>query len=81
MCHLVISAFWCSRGTYHKVQLAGGSISALWCRRAMEHSVQLQGVTSDLGISAFWCCRALFDDQGVGGTPNMGASAFCHMSN
>ena len=43
MCHLVISAFWCTWGTYYQVPLAGGCISALWCRRAMEHLGILQG--------------------------------------
>ena len=67
--HLVISAFWCSRGTYHQVQLAGGSISALWCRRAMEHSGQLQGghltwVYVHSGVVGL--CTTRYDDQGLG---------------
>ena len=84
MCHPVISAFWCSRGTYNQVRLVGDIISALWCRRAMEHLGQLQWghltwVYLHSGVVGL--CTTRFDDQGVGGTSDLGTSAFCHMSN
>ena len=50
----------------------------------MEHSGQLQEgyltwVYLNSGVVGL--CTTRCDDQGVGGTPDLGTSAFCHMSN
>ena len=50
----------------------------------MEHLAELQGghltyVYLHSGVVGL--CTTRFDNQGVGGTPDLGTSAFCHISN